>query len=302
MSWGYIFESRINRKMQSLFGQYVPPSLVDIMAQDPDKYSMVGRNATLTILFTDVRGFSSISESMNPSQLAEMMNELNDAMTEIIRRYSGTLDKYIGDAIMAFWGAPVEDRQHARNAILSALEMQAVLVDVNRSFVERGWTALRIGIGVNSGLVTVGDMGSKVRRSYTVIGNSVNLASRIEGLNKYYQAWVIVGEDTYSLAPEFAYRFLDMVRVKGIEKPVAIYEPLGEASALPVAVQEELRIWQQALAHYRLREWAACKQLVCALVEKNPHCAIYSIYLDRLSKFISDPPGDAWSPVVRHDT
>ena len=302
MSWGYIFESRINRKMQSLFGQYVPPSLVDIMAQDPDKYNMTGRNATLTILFTDVRGFSTISESMHPGQLAEMMNDLNDAMTEIIRRHNGTLDKYIGDAIMAFWGAPVEDRQHARNAILSALEMQAVLVDVNRSFVARGWTALRIGIGINSGLVTVGDMGSKVRRSYTVIGNSVNLASRIEGLNKYYQAGVIVGEDTYSHAPEFAYRFLDTVRVKGIEKPVAIYEPLGEASALPGAVQEELRIWQQAIEHYRHREWVACKQLVNPLADKNPHCAIYARYLDRLNQFIADPPDDAWSPVVRHDT
>lgn len=301
MSWGYIFESRINRKMQSLFGQYVPPSLVDIMAQDPDKYSMAGRNATLSILFSDVRGFSSIAESMHPSQLAEMMNVFNDAMTETIRRNSGTLDKYIGDAIMAFWGAPVDDARHAQNAILAALQMQTALVEVNRICATRGWPALQIGIGINSGPVTVGDMGSKVRRAYTVIGNAVNLASRIESLNKHYKAGAIVGEDTRDRAPEFAYRFLDIVRVKGIEKPVAIYQPLGEQARLSPELRDELDLWNQAVQLYGGREWGECKKRLLELVDRNPQCRIYGIYLERATALIDRPPGVDWTAVVRHD-
>ena len=174
MSWGYFIESRKKRQFTELFGQYVPPELVDEMARNPESYSMEGRKAELTVLFSDIRGFTTISEGLQPDELATLMNEYLGAMTDIVQRHRGTLDKYIGDAIMAFWGAPVDDPHHARNAMLTALEMQQELVLLNKTLAAKGWPHLAIGVGVNTGTMTVGDMGSPVRKSYTVMGDAVN--------------------------------------------------------------------------------------------------------------------------------
>ncbi len=180
MAYGYFVESRSKRQFAELFGQYVPPELVDKMAEDPERYNMEPRSAELTILFSDVRGFTSISEALKPEELREYINEYLTTMSAIIRsKYRGTLDKYIGDAIMAFWGAPMDDAQHARNGVLAALEMQAECVALNERFAARGWPTLKIGVGVNSGRVRVGDMGSQVRRAYTAMGDAVNVASRL---------------------------------------------------------------------------------------------------------------------------
>ena len=176
MAYGYFVESRSKRQLAERFGEYVPPELVDRMAADPAKYNMEPRSAELTILFADVRGFTGISEALKPEELREYINEYLTDMSSIIRGARGTLDKYIGDAIMAFWGAPVDDPQHARNAILAALEMQKECAVLNAKFAARGWPALRIGVGVNSGTVRVGDMGSQVRRAYTAMGDAVNVA------------------------------------------------------------------------------------------------------------------------------
>ncbi len=184
MAWGYFVESRTKRQFANLFGQYVPPELVEEMSRDPESYSMAGRRAELTVLFSDVRGFTTISEGLQPEQLAQLMNEYLGAMTEVIRRERGTLDKYIGDAIMAFWGAPVADPEHARRAVVAALEMQRRLTEVNRGLTAKGWPELKIGIGVNTGPMIVGDMGSPVRKAYTVMGDTVNLGARLEGITK----------------------------------------------------------------------------------------------------------------------
>ena len=149
-------------------------------------------------------------------------------MSLVIReRHRGTLDKYIGDAVMAFWGAPVADRQHARNAVLAALDMQKEAVDLNEKFKAKGWPTFAIGIGVNSGVVRVGDMGSKIRKAYTVMGDAVNTASRLEGITKQYGADIIIGEGTKRLLAGLSAREVDRVRVKGKDEPVAIYEPFG---------------------------------------------------------------------------
>ena len=181
MSYGFFVESRAKRQITGRFGQYVPPELVDEMAQNPDKFSMEGESREMSVLFSDVRGFTTISEGLEPKQLSQLMNEFLTPLTRVIYRQRATIDKYMGDCIMAFWGAPLNDPQHARNAVLAGLEMQAAMDALQPQFRARGWPELHIGVGVNSGRMSVGNMGSDVRVAYTVMGGAVNLASRLEG-------------------------------------------------------------------------------------------------------------------------
>lgn len=224
--FGYFVERRAKRRLAELFGQYVPPELVDEMSRDPTHYNMEGRSVEMTVLFADVRGFTALAEGMPPGDLARLMNDYFSSMTDVIRRHRGTLDKYIGDAVVAFWGAPLPDPEHARHAVSAGVEMQAELIAVNRRFAARGWPALRIGIGINTGTMVVGDMGSRHRRSYTVLGDAVNLASRLEGLSVHYDAGVIIGEATRRQVSDWPCRTLGSVTVRGRTAPVVIYEPL----------------------------------------------------------------------------
>lgn len=230
--FGYFVEHRAKRRLATLFGQYVPPELVDEMSRDPEHYTMEGRSAELTVLFADVRGFTALAETLPPDELAQLMNDYLSAMTDVIRAYRGTLDKYIGDAVVAFWGAPLADPQHARHAVEAALAMQAALSGVNQHFASRGWPALQVGIGINTGTMVVGDMGSRHRRAYTVLGDAVNLASRIQGLSAQYAASVIIGDATRRALGDWRCRQLGHAAVRGRSAPVAIYEPLVEAQAI----------------------------------------------------------------------
>ena len=298
MSWGYLVESRRRRQFTDLFGQYVPPELVQEMARDPESYSMEGRSCELTVLFSDVRSFTTLSEGMSPRELSAMMNEYLGRMTEIIRARRGTLDKYIGDAIMAFWGAPVEDHEHARHAVLAALEMQAAVQALEDEFVTRGWPRLRIGVGVNTGLMTVGDMGSPVRKAYTVLGDAVNLASRLEGITKEYGVGIVVGEATAAQLTDMAFRELDLVKVKGKDKAVAIYEPLGLASALSADQQENLRAWREFLGHYRAQDWSAAAACLENLRRRDEGSHLYQLYEERIVFMRENPPGEGWDGVT----
>ncbi|PKO83504.1 MAG: adenylate/guanylate cyclase domain-containing protein [Betaproteobacteria bacterium HGW-Betaproteobacteria-11] len=302
MSWGYFVESRSKRQLTGLFGQYVPPELVEEMSRDPENYSMAGRKAELTVLFSDVRGFTTISEGLEPEQLATLMNEYLGAMTVIVRKHRGTLDKYIGDAIMAFWGAPVDDPEHAKHAVLTALEMQAALPALNKELAARGWPTLKIGIGVNSGPMTVGDMGSPVRQSYTVMGDAVNLGSRLEGITKQYGVGIIVGELTREqLKKEFAFRELDRVRVKGKDEPVGIYEPLGQEGQAPRDELEELKLWQQALRVYRTQDWDQAEVMLLNLTRIKPRY-LYELYGQRIQHLRKASPGADWDGAWTFDT
>lgn len=294
MSWGYFVESRIKRQFADLFGQYVPPELVDEMARDPESYSMEGRNAELTVLFADIRSFTSLSEGMEPKELAHLMNDYFGAMTDVIRQQRGTLDKYIGDAIMAFWGAPVSDTEHARHAVLTALGMQRAVAALADPFRARGWPPLQIGIGINTGPMTVGDMGSPVRKAYTVMGDAVNLASRLEGITKEYGVGIVVGEETRQQLPDMSFRELDRVRVKGKEEPVAIFEPLGPTAELAPAVLEELRHWHQALRLYRAADWDGAELQIYNLQRAAPNCRLYALYAERIVSWRRNPPGGNW--------
>ncbi len=298
MSWGYLVETRTKRQFTDLFGQYVPPELVEEMARNPENYSMEGQNKELTVLFSDVRSFTTLSEGMDPKELSALMNEYLGAMTAIIRAQRGTLDKYIGDAIMAFWGAPVADAEHARRAVMAALAMQQGMRGLDEPFALRGWPKLHIGVGINTGVMTVGDMGSPVRKAYTVMGDAVNLASRLEGITKEYGVGIVVGEATCRLLPDVAFRELDRVRVKGKEKGVSIFEPLGLLAELPAETKETLVRWQQFLEYYREQAWDKADQLLTDLRGQSPESHLYKLYAERLAFLREHPPGDNWDGVT----
>lgn len=302
MASGFFTESRTKRQFSALFGQYVPPELVDEMARNPENYSMEGRNAELTVLFSDVRSFTTISEGMDPKELAHLMNEYLGSMTDVIRQHRGTLDKYIGDAIMAFWGAPVANPNHAREAVLTAIAMQERLKTLAEPFRARGWPVLHIGIGVNTGTMTVGDMGSEVRKSYTVMGDAVNLGARLEGITKEYGVGIVVGELTRAATPEIAYRELDLVRVKGKAEPIAIFEPLGSNEGLPEATRREVASWHEALALYRAQYWDQAEALIGGLAGEHPECSLYRLYLERIALLRDNPPTADWDGVTTFKT
>ena len=249
-----------------------------------------------------MRGFTGISEALSPEALREYINEYLTEMSTIIRsRHKGTLDKYIGDAIMAFWGAPIADAQHARNAVLAALDMQKACGTLNQRFAARGWPALRIGIGLNSGAVRVGDMGSQVRRAYTVMGDAVNVASRLEGRTKHYGVGVLVGETTRRQVADIAWREIDRVKLKGKDEAITVYEPLGLAAELETAKQEELRIWGQVLRAYRSRNWDLAEVNLLNLQRLAPGCMLYRVYAEQVTRARSTPMTADWEPVTVFD-
>jgi len=303
MSYGYFVESRTKRQITSLFGQYVPAELVEEMSRQPETVSMESESREMTILFSDVRGFTSISEKLDPKELSQLMNEFLTPFSRVIYKHRGTIDKYMGDCIMAFWGAPLHSPGHARNAVLAGMEMLRVLKELQAGFKARGWPEIRIGIGVNTGKVSVGNMGSEIRVAYTVMGDAVNLASRLEGLTKQYGVNFVVGEYTREAVPDLVYRELDLVRVTGKDKPVAIYEPIGAQDEVGPARLEELKLFHQALRTYRKQDWDGAELQFYSLQRMYPeNSLLYKTYVDRIADFRSSPPGADWDGVYVSQT
>lgn len=218
-----------------------------------------------------------MSELMEPARLAQLMNEYLSAMTLVIRKYSGTLGQYIGDAIMAFRGAPVSDNDHARNAVVTALAMQNALNELNRTLMTRGMPEMKSGIGINTGSMTVGDMGSVVRKAYTVMGDAVNLGSRLESITKQYGVGITVGQSTRHAINDIVFRKLDLVQVKGKEEPIAMFEPLGIEGHLSAQAREELDQWNQLLRYYRQQRWQQAETVLEALDRLQPGCRGYQV-------------------------
>ncbi|NTV97315.1 MAG: adenylate/guanylate cyclase domain-containing protein, partial [Thiobacillus sp.] len=293
MSYGFFVEARSKAQITRLFGQYVPHELVDEMAKDPERYSLRGESRVMTVLFSDIVGFTSISEKLEASQLADMLNAYLSHMTKLVQESRGTIDKYIGDAIMAFWGAPMSDDRHARDAVLTAMAMQATLADLNPVLEQRGYPPVRIGVGVNTGRMSVGNMGSEFRMAYTVMADAVNLASRLEGLTRQYGSLVLVGEDTKAACPDLAFMTVDKVRVKGKQVPVTIYEPLGVAAEVPKERLDEAAEFEAALADYLARRWDAAEARLNALNGRHPG-KLYEVYLGRIIHFRTEPPPADW--------
>jgi adenylate cyclase len=302
MSYGYFVESRSKRELANLFGTYVPPELVDEMVKDPDSYSMKATSKELTVMFCDMRGFTRMSEKMEPTRLQELLNSVFSRLTDLIRSNRGTIDKYMGDCVMAFWGAPVDIPNHASMAVKTALEMANAVRKLNEEHRAKGIPEIGIGIGLNTGTMCVGDMGSHVRRSYTVIGDSVNLGSRLEGLSKTYGVDIVVSETTRRLATEFSWQELDRVRVKGKEQAVGIYWPVAPAERLDKDRADELKTWAAFLKAYRAQDWDQSDVLLLNLQRMNAKKYLYELYSQRVASMRLLPFDPAWDGATNFET
>jgi adenylate cyclase len=301
-AYGFFIEARSKNAIAGIFGMYVPKELVDEMAKDPDAYTTRGETREMTVLFSDVRSFTSISEGLSATELTALMNAYLTEMTKTIQAERGTIDKYIGDAIMAFWGAPVKDAQHAEHALKAAIAMQQQLKDIAPDFIKRGWPKLEIGIGLNCGPMNVGDMGSAFRRAYTVMGDAVNLASRLESLTKQYGVGILVSENIVAAVAGMVYRELDRVRVKGKLEPITIYEPVGQHGKVIETTINEIDRFHRALERYRQQRWDEAEQTIASLSMADPARKVYKIYLDRIAVLRANPPGKGWDGVFTFTT
>ncbi len=302
MSYGYFVESRSKRELAHLFGTYVPPELVDEMVKDPDSYSMKAANKELTVMFCDMRGFTKMSETMGPTQLQELLNGVFSRLTDLIRANRGTIDKYMGDCVMAFWGAPVDTPNHAGLSVKTAMEMANAVRRINEEHRSKGLPEIGIGIGLNTGTMCVGDMGSDIRRSYTVIGDSVNLGSRLEGLSKAYGVDIVVSESTRKLATDFAWQELDKVRVKGKEQAVSIFWPVAPADRLDKEYAAELKSWAAVLKAYRAQDWDQCDVQLLNLQRMNAKKYLYQLYSERVASMRLLPFDPEWDGATNFET
>ncbi len=302
MSFGYFVESRTKRDLANLFGTYVPPELVDEMVKDPDAYTMQAENRELTVMFCDMRGFTQMSEKMEPLQLQALLNGVFSKLTSEIRRNQGTIDKYMGDCVMAFWGAPVATPAHAELAVKSAQAMVAAVHGINAGHQARGLPSIGIGVGLNTGTMCVGDMGSNIRRSYTVIGDAVNLGSRLEGLCKTYGVDLVVAESTRQLAPGFAWQELDLVRVKGKADAVAIFTPLPAVSNQDAAALQQQKTWASFLKAYRSQSWEQAELLLVNLMRMDASKYLYRLYAERVAAMRLLPFDAGWDGVTHFET
>lgn len=302
MSYGYFVESRSKRELANLFGTYVPPELVDEMVKDPDSYSMKASAKELTVMFCDMRGFTKMSETMEPTQLQALLNSVFSRLTDLIRNNRGTIDKYMGDCVMAFWGAPVDTPEHAALAVKTSIEMAHAIRQLNEEHRAQGLPEIGIGIGLNTGSMCVGDMGSHIRRSYTVIGDSVNLGSRLEGLSKTYGVDTVVSDSTRRLATDFAWQELDRVRVKGKDQAVAIFCPLAPLGLLDARTGAELKEWALALRAYRDQVWDACDVHLLNLQRMNAQKYLYRLYAERVASMRLLPFDPEWDGATNFET
>lgn len=293
--WGFFYESMTRHRLADMFGQYVPPELVEEMSKHPGEFSFAGESRELSVLFSDIRGFTSLSERLTADELKLLLNRYFTPVTGVIFDHRGTIDKYIGDLVMAFWGAPVADPDHALHSIQAALQMLKATEEISAVFASEGLPEIKVGIGINSGEMSVGDMGSKYRRAYTVLGDAVNLASRLESSTKYYGVSLIVGERTRELAlGHFVWRELDLVKVKGKDQPIKIYQPLCTIEELTPELAEELKLLDQALTAFRSQDFTQAKTLFSQLHKSHPETYQYSQYLERLEQFNQEPPAAEW--------
>jgi adenylate cyclase len=293
MLTGFLREGAAIRKLSTMFGEYVPPERVAQMRESGEPFSMEGVSRRLSVLFCDVRNFTALSEKLPPRELSAMLNAYLTTMTQIIHdNRHGTIDKYVGDAIMAFWGAPEANPEHARGAVEAALAMQRRMPSLAQEFTSRGWPAFSIGIGINTGAMSIGDMGSKFRKAYTVLGDAVNLASRLEALTKEYGVGIIAGENTVAAVRSIAWREIDRVRVVGKAVGLARDPQLGA----------ELERHHRALALYRARNFDEAQAAFAALAEEHPMTPLYAYFCARCAAFRASAPPVDWDGAMAFAT
>lgn len=296
---GFLRENASKKMLKGMFDQYVPPAHIDKMMSDPDAYSFSGESKELTVLFSDIRSFTTISESLNAKDLKLMLNTYFTPITKEIFDYNGTIDKYVGDMVMAFWGAPIDDEYHRENAVKAALKMQEVTEQLKPMFKAQGLPEVNIGVGVNTGFMNVGDMGSSYRRAYTVLGDAVNLGSRLESITKYYGAKILIGEETYDHITGFVCRFVDRIVVKGKEEAIRVYEPLGLEGEVDAYIVDEIQEYDQAYGLYLDRRWDEATAAFKDLHGQNP-LPLYQVYVERIQDLRHQTLPDDWDGTFVH--
>ena len=292
------FEQRQGRFIKGAFSQYLAPTVVNQLVANPDFLKLGGERREITAFFSDVAGFSSISEKLEPEKLVQLLNEYLTEMTDIVLKYEGTVDKFEGDAIIAFFGAPLEFKDHALRTCLVSIEMQECLDNMRVGWREQGEPELFMRIGINTGPAVVGNMGSTTRLDYTMMGDSVNLAARLEGVNKQYKTYTMISQSTYEQAKdEIEVRELDLIRVVGKLEPVKIYELLGKSGQINETLKQFLPIFNEGYNLYKRREWnksAECFQKVLEIDEEDGPSLTH---LERCITFQVHPPSDDWDGV-----
>ncbi len=297
VSYRFFFEEREKKKVRGAFQQYLPPSLISQIMEHPELLRLGGEEKELTALFSDIRGFTTLSEGLTPKQLVDLLNHYLSEMTAIIFKRWGTLDKYIGDAVMAFWGAPIPQTDHPLRACRAALDMSKALERLRTEWASHGRPAIDIGVGVNTGLMLVGNMGSERRFNFTIMGDNVNLASRLEGLNKQFGTRLIISEATYRrVSTELVARELDLIRVKGKMKPVRIYELVATAEEAG-PFRDLINRFQEGLDAYRSGQWEEAGKIFAALHNDYPNDGPSMVFLKRTRDLIAEPPEGAWDGV-----
>ena len=298
----YLTEERERKKIKGAFTYYVSSSVVNEMLKHPEKLKLGGDRRELSVLFSDIRGFTTIAEGLTPEELVHLLNEYLTVMTDIVFKYDGTLDKYMGDAIMAIFGAPLDLPDHPIKACHSALEMIEELKNLNQKWIAEGKHPMDIGIGINTGPMMVGNMGSAQRFDFTAMGDSVNLGSRLEGVNKSYKTNIIISEFTFErVKNEFTCMELDAVRVKGKKRPVKIYSLVGYKD-LPGIHEEVIKQFNQGVILYKRRKWDKAIHIFENITAMDPNLYAAQVYIDRCFDLKKNPPPADWDGVYTMTT
>ncbi len=296
----YFSEEKDKRFIKGAFQQYLSPEVINRLVNNPDLLKLGGEKKELTAFFSDIQGFSTVSEALTPEELVELLNEYLTAMTDIIMKYGGTVDKFEGDAVIAFFGAPISYSDHALRACQASLEMQEKMVEMRKNWREQGKHELYIRIGLNTGDMVVGNMGSAYRMDYTMMGDSVNLAARLEGVNKQYKTFSMISEFTYQqVKEEVEVRELDMIRVVGKNKPVRIYELLGEKGKVSSDNLEAFRYFDKALGLYRKQNWPESRKYFAHCNRLLANDGASQIFFERCKQFQASPPNLDWDGVFQ---
>ena len=297
IGYGFFTESNRRKIIKRMFAQYVPDAHINKLLSKTAEINLEGEKKELSVMFCDVRNFTAISEKMSANELKYWLNSIFSPLTNEILKHDGTIDKYVGDMIMAFWGAPIDDNRHSHKSIKAAFGMLSAVNKLNDVFKQQGKPAVKIGIGINTGEMNVGDMGSDFRRSYTVIGDAVNLASRLEALTKFYTVDILVSEFTKQQAPNFNYLLVDKVKVAGKDEPVLIYTALRNSLNIK---KEELNYFHLAQKKYFNKQFELAKKMLKAINNDFYYYPLVALYLSRIEVFKLSPPCENWDGSYQH--
>ena len=306
----FIYAENDKRFLRQAFSTYLSKDIVDDLVNHPEALALGGSEKNVTALFSDIKSFSTLSEQLTAPQLVSVLNEYLTAMSDVILDYSGTIDKYIGDAIVSFFGAPMDVPDHAFKACASAVRMKQIEKQLNETRLADGTLPMPIytRIGINTGKMVIGNMGTEKKMNYTMMGNNVNIAARLEGVNKVYASWILVSESTWDEANsgqhegELVARRLDQVRVMGINKPVQLYNIMGFAAEMTEDEKKSVEVFHRGLDLYLGRKFSQAIELFQEAGRLNPEDKAPDVFIERCQKFLKEPPAPEWSGIMTMST